>query len=41
MHSFRRLTDENMKEIDAILDNKPAAYQGYGGDGAFRPFETI
>jgi len=26
----RKLTDEDMKAIEAILDNKPAPYQGYG-----------
>ena len=29
-----------MKDIEAILGNKPAAYQGYGGSG-MRPLDTI
>lgn len=27
------ITSEDLKAIDAILDNKPASYQGYGGEG--------
>jgi voltage-dependent potassium channel beta subunit len=36
----RLLTDKHMGEIEAILDSKPAKYQGYGGAG-MRPLDTI
>ncbi len=28
-----KITAEGMKEIEDILDNKPKAYNGYGGEG--------
>merc|ERR1712194_501287 len=35
-----RLTPEHMAKIEEILKNKPAAYNGYGGEG-MRTFKTI
>lgn len=36
----RKITAEDMKEIDAILDSTPAAYNGYGGKG-MRAIDTM
>ena len=36
----RRLTSTHMEQIESILDNKPAAYGGYGGTG-MRTLETL
>ena len=35
-----QLTQAHMDQIDSIMGNKPAAYQGYGGQG-MRGFDTL
>lgn len=36
----RLMTDEHMEQIEAIIQSKPAPYNGYGGHG-MRPLDTI
>ena len=36
-----KLTDADLAEVDAILQNKPEAYGGYGGPTHMRPISTL
>lgn len=40
MEVARRITDDDMRAIEEILKNKPAAYQGYGS-GELRKLESL
>ena len=36
-----RMTDAHMEKVEALLDNKPEVYSGFGGGGWQRRLDTL
>ena len=41
MNMLRKLTEKDMAAIEEILKNKPEPWNGFAGNKALRPIDTI